>query len=163
MRSPQPTPRLLLLTMLLLAALPRSAPIHAGSEDKILHALFGISCSLLASAVAAPLLAADSDPGDDARDALLTAGIGLGAGIASGLFKEALDLAGWGDPSWKDFAASALGALAASTGVLVLTLEFGDRPRATALGGGYACFGLVVAIPLGESLYRQRRGARRAE
>jgi hypothetical protein len=150
--------RFLPAVLLLSATLTRAAPVYGDVEDKILHALFGASCALFASAIATPLLAADSDPEDNERDALLTAGIGLGAALAFGLLKEALDLAGYGDSDRKDLAAAGLGGLAASTAVLTLSLNFGVSPRAGALGGGYACFGVVLAVPVGQSLFRRLRG-----
>jgi putative lipoprotein len=70
-------------------------------RDKALH--FGVS-GLIASgsyAVSAAIF--------DARGhALLTAG---GVSLAAGAGKELLDWAGYGDPSWKDFAADVAGTL----------------------------------------------------
>jgi len=153
--------------LLLLVVLSRAVPAYGGAEDKVLHVLFGLSASLLASAVAAPLLATDQDPDDDVRDALLTAGVGLGAAVAAGLLKEALDLAGFGNPEWLDLAATAAGGLAASAAVFALSVWSGEPPRVGMVAGASACFGLVIAFPVGESLFsrlfsRSSRSSRRS-
>lgn len=150
--------------LLLLVVLSRPVTAYEGAEDKVLHVLFGLSTSLLASAVAAPLLAADQDPDDGVRDALLTAGVGLGAAVAAGLLKEALDLAGFGNPEWLDLAATVGGGLAASTAVFALSVWSGEPPRAGRVAGASACFGLVIAFPVGESLFSRliSRSSRRS-
>ena len=151
---------------LLLLVLPcRAVPAYGGAEDKVLHVLSGLSASLLASAVAGPLLAADRDPGDGVRDALLTAGVGLGTAVAAGLLKEALDLKGFGNPEWLDLASTVAGGLLASTAVFALSVCSGEPVGRVA--GASACFGLVIAFPVGESLFsrlssRSSRSSRRS-
>lgn len=148
--------------LLLLVVLARTVPAYGGAEDKVLHTLLGLSTSLFASAVAAPLLAADQDPDDGVRYALLTAGVGLGTAVAAGLLKEALDLAGFGNPEWLDLASTVAGGLLASTAVFALSVCSGEPVGRVA--GASACFGLVIAFPVGESLFSRlsSRSSRRS-
>jgi putative lipoprotein len=70
-------------------------------EDKALH--FGVSAGLAGATYAAGAAIFDAR-----GDALLLAG---GVTFAVGAGKELLDLAGCGDPSWKDLAADAAGTI----------------------------------------------------
>lgn len=63
-------------------------------KDKALH--FGVSAALAAGGYTAGALLWESP-----EAALLS---GAAAGLGAGLAKEALDLAGYGHPSWKDLA-----------------------------------------------------------
>lgn len=91
-----------LLSSILLLALPTAA--HADADpwfgrDKALH--FGASATLAAGGYA---LGGALFDGREARLAT-GAGLALGAGVA----KELADLAGAGDPSWRDMAWNAIG------------------------------------------------------
>jgi putative lipoprotein len=77
---------------------------------------------------------------------LLGAGLGLGAGAA----KELLDLAGFGDPSWKDFAWDAIGTAAGllvAWGIDVLVSGIDERhPAVLAPSASSASRGAAAAI-----------------
>jgi putative lipoprotein len=84
-------------------------------EDKALHFT---ACGLISgTAYGVTSLATRSWP---AR-----IGIGAGAGIAAGAGKELLDLAGLGDPSWKDFAWDVFGT-AVGVGIAI-TIDYATR------------------------------------
>jgi putative lipoprotein len=119
-------------------------------RDKALH--FGVSAAIASGsyAVSAALF--------DARGhALLLAG---GVTMAVGIGKETLDLAGYGDPSWKDLAADAAGmivGLALSWSVDLLVRGVGDHhplfvsptttdPPAVSSGAGLRRSGLVLTF-----------------
>jgi putative lipoprotein len=93
------------------------------ATDKALH--FGLAAGIAGGsyAAAASLL--------DARGhALLVAG---GVTLAAGAAKEALDLAGLGNPSWRDFAwdcAGTLVGLAVGWSIDLMVRGIGDRHRA---------------------------------
>lgn len=139
----------LLLSILLAAALqlPACPPAAAQAsrsargEDKVLHFLFGASCALLASAVAAPALRDVPQP--DLRYALSVSGAGLGAAVCGGAAKELLDLTGFGDPDWLDLLATAAGGLAASAAVLAAS----SSDRQARLAPVYASLGFALALP----------------
>ena len=93
--------RTVTLALALLAATPAAAdddPWLGG--DKALH--YGASLGLAASGYGAGALAFDGEP------ARLATGAGLALGAGAG--KELLDLAGLGDPSWRDLAWDVAGA-----------------------------------------------------
>ncbi len=92
----------MLIALLCLTSRPARADDWLGA-DKALH--FGYSAAFGAAATTTiPLV---GGPGPDWRSFALGAGIGLLPGIA----KETWDLTGRGDPSWKDLAWDAGGAL----------------------------------------------------
>jgi hypothetical protein len=115
----------------------------------VLHFLFGASCALLASAVAAPALREASRP--DFRYALGVSGIGLGAAVCGGAAKELLDLTGFGDPDWRDLLATAAGGLAVSAAVLAAS----SSDRQARLAPVYASFGFALALPPAAGLLRR--------
>ena len=118
--------------------------------DKGTHVLLGASCALLSSAAAAAAWSRDSgDPGY----ALRVAGTGLAAAAAAGALKELLDLAGFGDPDWLDLLATVAGGLGASAAVYALAQA--DSPRASRLAPAFATIGIVLSLPVGESLVRR--------
>lgn len=85
-------------------------------RDKALH--FAASAAIAGGAYAVGALWLD--------DTLPRALLGAGAGLAAGVGKELLDLAGYGDPSWRDLAWDVAG-----TGVGVLAawaLDVALRP-----------------------------------
>ena len=88
-----------------LVALPSTA--HAADpdpwfgKDKALH--FGVSAALASGGYAVGTLLVDSEGG-----ALL---IGAAVSVTAGVTKECLDLAGLGDPSWKDLTWDGLGTI----------------------------------------------------
>ena len=149
MRRP-PNALLLVLLMQLLLGPAAAAEPSAGS-DKALHALFGASCALLASAVAAPAL--QGLPQSDLRYALQVSGTGLSAAAAAGVVKELIDLSGCGDPEWLDLLATVAGGLAASAAVFASSA--GDRQATPRLAPAYAAFGILLALPPGEALFRR--------
>ncbi len=116
----------LALVALAPAARAQSADDWLG-PDKALH--FGASALFAGGGYALGALAFDGAPGRLA--------LGAGVGLAAGVGKELLDLAGYGDPSWRDLAWDALGT---GFGVLVAWLVDqairapSGRPAATALG-----------------------------
>lgn len=69
--------------------------------DKVLH--FGVSAGIAGGAYGVSSLALE--------DRWARAAVGGGSAILVGAGKELYDLAGHGDPSWKDFAWDVLGAL----------------------------------------------------
>jgi hypothetical protein len=143
---------ILLAALLRLAACPPAAaqnPQPVRGPDKALHFLFGASCALLASAVAAPALRDLPQP--DLRYALGVSGAGLGAAVCGGVAKELLDLTGFGKPEWLDLLATAAGGLAASA--LVFAASRSDREAR--LAPVYASFGVVLALPPAEGLFRR--------
>ena len=71
-------------------------------KDKALH--FSVAGTIAAGGYVAGAFLFDAR-----RDALL---LGGGLAIAAGIGKETLDLAGYGDPSWKDLAWDGIGTLA---------------------------------------------------
>jgi putative lipoprotein len=71
-------------------------------KDKALH--FGVSAGIAATSYTAGAIVFDAR-----GHALLAAG---GFTLAVGAGKELLDLAGYGDPSWKDFVADVAGTIA---------------------------------------------------
>jgi hypothetical protein len=149
-------PYLLLLVMLPLpppaAAQEGRAPQAiqpAPGADKVLHALFGASCALLAAAAAAPALR--EAPWSDRGCALGVAGAGLGAALAGGAAKELLDLGGFGDADWLDLLATAAGGLAASAAVLAAA----GSDREARLAPVYASFGIALALPPAGGLLRR--------
>jgi hypothetical protein len=170
-RSGRLLPSLFLAALLRLPACPFAAaqpaqPIHqarsaqpAQLTDKALHVLFGASCALLASAIAAPALR--ETPQSDLGYALCVAGAGLTAAVGAGAAKELLDLAGFGNPEWLDLLATAAGGLAVSAAVLAAS----SADREAHLAPVYASFGIALALPpAGSLLSRPRpRPARRAE
>lgn len=109
----------------LLVALTLSRPAHADpdpwiAKDKALH--FGVSAGIAAGsyAVSASFFEARGH-------ALLTAG---GVTLAIGACKELADLAGYGDPSWKDFVADIAGTavgLAIAWSIDLLVRGVGDE------------------------------------
>lgn len=95
--------------MLLLALLWPARQVRADDwfgPDKALH--YGISVGLSAGGYAAGLALFDS------REPRLALGFGLA--VTAGAGKELYDLAGHGDPSWRDFTWDLLGA---ATGALL--------------------------------------------
>jgi hypothetical protein len=154
-----------LLLAVLLAALLRpavcpsafaQAPQLARGADKVLHFLFGASCALLASAVAAPALRDAPQP--DLRYALCVSGAALGAAVCGGAAKELLDLTGLGDAEWLDLAATAAGGLAASAAVFAASRS----DREARLAPVYASFGVALALPPAGGLMKRlgRRASR---
>jgi putative lipoprotein len=105
------------------AAEPRDPDPWLG-RDKALH--FGVSAALAAGGYAAG--AALFDGGYGPPIATGTA-VALGAGIA----KESLDLAGYGDPSWKDLTWDVVGT-AVGVGLAVLVHAAMGGPKASAAG-----------------------------
>jgi len=143
---------ILLVALLRLPACPSavaqvSQPVPG--TDKVLHFLFGASCALLASAVAAPALRDVPQP--DRRYALYVSGVGLGAAVFGGAAKELLDLTGFGDPDWLDLLATAAGGLAVSAAVLAAAAS----DREARLAPVYASFGIALALPPGVALVRR--------
>jgi hypothetical protein len=154
-----------LLLSVLLAALCRlpactsaaaQALEPARGEDKVLHFLSGASCALLASAVTAAALRDMPQP--DTRYALCVSGAGLGSAVFAGAAKELLDMAGFGDPDWRDLLATAAGGLAASAAVFAASRS----DRQARLAPVYASFGVALAIPPAVGLFRSldRRASR---
>ena len=146
---------ILLVALLRLPACPPAgaqaaqAPQPALGEDKVLHFLFGASCALLASAVAAPALRDVPQP--DRRYALYVSGVGLSAAVFGGAAKELLDLTGFGDPDWLDLLATAAGGLAVSAAVFATAAS----DREARLAPVYASFGIALALPPGVALVRR--------
>ena len=130
----------------------------AQATDKALHILFGASCALLVSAVAAPALRDSPQP--DLRYALCVSGAGLGAALAAGAAKELLDMTGFGNPEWSDLLATAAGGLAVSA--VVFAASVADRQAR--LEPVYASFGIGLALPPAADLLKRltRRSSRRA-
>lgn len=84
------------------AATPPAAPDPWFGRDKALH--FGVSAGLAATGYAASSLVFED------RSARLVSGAGLA--LTAGIAKELNDLAGHGDPSWKDLTWDAVGTAA---------------------------------------------------
>jgi putative lipoprotein len=81
-------------------------------RDKALH--FGVSAALAGGGYAVSSLAVQGMPE--------RAAIGASVALAAGIAKEMLDLAGLGDPSWKDFTWDVIGT---ATGIGVsLTVDW---------------------------------------
>jgi len=137
------------------AAAQPAQPRPARTTDKALHALFGASCALLVSAIAAPALRDMPQP--DLRYALCVSGAGLGAAAAAGAAKELLDLTGFGKAEWSDLLATVAGGLVASAAVLAASAD----NRQARLAPVYASFGIALALPPAADLLT-RRFSRRA-
>jgi hypothetical protein len=139
--------------MLLACLLPRNASAvePPRGEDKALHVLFGASCVLLVSAVAAPALA--DVPQTDLSYALEVSAAGLGAALVAGIVKELADIAGFGDPEWLDLLATVSGGLVASAAVFAASAA--DRREASRLAPVYASFGITLALPPAADLFRR--------
>lgn len=105
---------------------PRSAAAQTHDpwwgQDKALHLSFSLAISATSYGIAIPLL--------DAPEArvLFAASIGLSAGVG----KELLDLAGYGDPSWKDFAWDVIGVAIGTAIMWTLDILLSDGPRRSA-------------------------------
>jgi hypothetical protein len=123
--------------------------------DKAIHVLLGASSALLVSSAVAALSSRESS---EPRYALWVGGAGLAAATAAGALKELLDLGGFGNPELLDLLATVAGGLAASAAVYALTQA--DPRQASRLAPGFASIGVVLALPVGESLLR-RLSARR--
>lgn len=112
----------LLLTLVLLAPAARADDDPWLGRDKALH--FGVSASLAAGTYGVTAAAGGTRG--------LSLGLGAGVAAAAGIGKETLDLAGYGDPSWKDLAWDAIGlvvGLAVAFGVdLAVRGAPADRP-----------------------------------
>jgi hypothetical protein len=121
------------------------------AADKALHFLLGASCALLVSAAAAP--AWRDSPLPDPAYALCVSGAGLGAALGAGAAKELLDRAGFGQPEWSDFLATAAGGLAVAA--VVFAAGAGDRDRPARLSPVYASFGVVLMLPPAADLLRR--------
>jgi putative lipoprotein len=123
-----------------LACLLVDTPARAGTDDwfgpdKELH--FGATAGLAVLGYGATSYFSD--------DRRLRLAVGAGLGIAVGAAKELWDLAGHGDPSWKDFAWDVVGTAAGlllSWGLDVLLC--GSAPDATASASARA----VIVSPL---------------
>jgi putative lipoprotein len=100
MRMPRPAPIALCLALLLAATARAQEPDPWLGPDKALH--FGVSAGLAAGGYAGAALVFEDEP-----PRLL---VGGGLALAVGLGKELLDLAGAGNPSWKDLTWDVLGA-----------------------------------------------------
>jgi hypothetical protein len=138
-------------SMLLTCLLPRcaAAATPSGGEDKGLHFLFGASCVLLVSAVAAPALAELPQP--DLRYALEVSAAGLGAALVAGIVKELADIKGFGNPEWLDLLATVSGGLVASAAVFAASAA----DRRARLAPVYASFGIALALPPAADLFRR--------
>jgi hypothetical protein len=129
--------------------------------DKALHGLAGASFSLLASAALSPLLLSEMQGHEALELALAVSASGLGAALVAGVVKELLDLGGFGRPEWLDLAATVAGGLIASAGVFAMTyLAASQGSGAERLPQAYAPFGVVLAIPVSEALFRRLFGRR---
>ncbi|MBN9159884.1 MAG: hypothetical protein J0I07_02880 [Myxococcales bacterium] len=114
------------------------------AKDKALH--FGISAGIAGGTYAASAALFEAR-----GHALLTA---AGVTIAIGAGKEMLDLAGYGSPSWKDFAADVAGTivgLAVAWSVDLLVRGVGDerplfRAPTTASGISTSAGGIVLSF-----------------
>jgi peptidoglycan/LPS O-acetylase OafA/YrhL len=146
---------LLVLPGHLCPAEPAAADLTVGNQglrDGALHVLAGCAAALLSAAVAYPLIEADTRQ----NSSLLVAGIGLSGALLAGLSKEALDLCGFGDPSWLDLLLTAAGGLAASS--LVYGLSFSqpyERLESLGIPCLFGAFALILSLPVGEALFRR--------
>jgi len=119
-----------------------------------LHVLAGASSALLAGAIAYPLVNTETVPGK----ALAVAGIGVSTALLAGIFKEALDLAGFGDPDWRDLLLTLAGGVFAASGIYTLTCLISDTSnKYPALCGLYGSVGVMLSLPVAENLWKRIR------
>ncbi len=129
--------------------------------DKALHGLAGASASLLASAAFSPLLLYQLRGSAPWELALSISATGLGAAILAGTVKELMDLGGFGQPEWLDLVATVAGGLLASAVVCTITyLAASQGSGVERLPLAYAPFGVVLAIPVGDAMFRRLFGKR---
>jgi len=102
--------------------------------DKALH--FGLSTALSAGSYGLGAALWD-DPDDRWKAALLSLGVTLGAGGA----KELADLAGLGDPSWRDFTWDVIGAVVGLGLAFTFDVALRGWPTADGAGAGVAVGG----------------------
>ncbi len=125
---------------------------NEGIRAGALHVLAGCATALLSGAVAYPLIEADTRQ----YTSLWVAGVGLSGALLAGLAKEALDLCGFGEPSWLDLLLTAAGGLAASS--LVYGLSFFhpyEGPESFGIPCLFGAFALILSLPVGEALFRR--------
>ena len=73
-----------------------------------------------------------------------------------GLTKELLDLSGWGQPQWSDLLLTLGGGLLAGTLVYaVSSLRLDAEEGSLGISGVYGAFALILALPVGEDLFRR--------
>jgi hypothetical protein len=117
-----------------------------------LHVLAGASTALLVSAAAYPFADLDTNR----CNAILVAALGAGGAFLAGLAKELLDLGGWGEPELSDLLLTLGGGLLAGTAVYLLsTLQPAGEEGSLGVSAVYGAFALILALPVGEGLYRR--------
>jgi hypothetical protein len=117
-----------------------------------LHVLAGTASALLVSAAAYPFV----DLGSPHRNALLVTGLGVGGAFIAGLTKELMDLGGWGKPQVTDLLLTLGGGVLA--GILIYSLTYlqpAVEEGSLGISAAYGAFGLILSLPVGESLIRR--------
>jgi hypothetical protein len=130
-------------------------PLHRGAaQEAALHFLAGLAAGSLSNAVLFATL--DGLHPEQAPPAL--AGAAAGSSLLVGALKEIADLRGYGDPSWLDLGMTVLGGVAAGSLGAAAGALAADEPRARgALSAVWACFGVVLSLPVAEELARRAK------